>query len=156
MTFKEYVEIFNSLLTPLIAILAAYIAWQQYKVSHSSLNNQLYERRFKVFKAVMSYLADIMREGNTNIQRTSQFYAEASEADFLFDEKISLKITELYEKGIDLAEIRNDLYPIDGSPGLPKGEERSKKAKASGELMKWFYSQIKETKDMFKQHMQIK
>lgn len=156
MTFKEYVEIFNSLLTPLIAVLAAYIAWQQYKVSHSSLNNQLYERRFKVFKAVMSYLADIMREGNTTTQRTSQFYAEASEAYFLFDEKISLKITELYEKGIDLAEIRNDLYPIDGSPGLPEGEERSRKAKASGDLMKWFYRQINETKELFKQHMQVK
>lgn len=65
-TVRDYVEIFNALLTPLIAILAAFIAWQQYQVSHFSLKNELYERRFKVFKAFMSYLEDIMREGKSN------------------------------------------------------------------------------------------
>lgn len=152
---KGYVEFANSILTPIIAIIAIYIAWQQYKINHSSLNNQTYERRFKVFKAVMSYIADIMRTGRVDWQRASQFYAEASEADFLFSEKISIKIKELYDKGIKLGAIREELYPSDGTDGI-QGTERGEHAKKSTELMKWFENQIKEVKELFKKEMQIK
>lgn len=156
MKVKDYVEIFNALLTPLIAILAAYIAWQQYQVSHFSLKNELYERRFKVFKAFMSYLADIMRDGKSNYQRTSQFYAEASEAEFLFKGKILNKLEELYQKGIRLAYLHEKLYPSDGSPGLPVGDERTKVAEEVANLLGWFVEQIKETKELFKQQMKVK
>ena len=155
MTLKDLVEIFNALLTPLIAVLATYIAWQQYRVNHHSLRNQLYHRRYAVFKAFMSYLADIMREGKTNFQRTGQFYAEASEVEFLFSELISKKMEELYSKGIDLVELNERLYPSDGIPGLPVGEERSKVVKEKDELLKWYYRQIKITKEMFKSEMRV-
>ena len=153
MTFKDWVEILNALLTPLIAVIAVTIAWQQYRVNHNSLRNQLYERRFAVFKAFMSYLADVMREGKTNYQRTGQFYAEASEAGFLFSEAISKHMEELYSKGIDLVSLHEQMYPSDGSPGLPVGEELSKVAKDKGDLIKWFQRQIKITKEMFKSEM---
>lgn len=156
MTVKACVEIFNAFLTPLIAILAAYIAWQQYQVSHSSLKNELYERRFKVFKAFMSYLSDIMREGKTSYQRTSQFYAEASEAEFLFERKILNKLEELYQKGLHLAYLHEKLYPSDNSPGLPVSDERTRVAEEVGDLLGWFGEQIKETKDLFKQQMKVK
>ena len=155
MTLKDLVEIFNALLTPLIAVLATYIAWQQYRVNHHSLRNQLYHRRCAVFKAFMSYLADIMREGKTNFQRTGQFYAEASEVEFLFSELISKKMEELYSNGIDLVELNERLYPSDDISGLPAGEERSKVAKEKGELLKWYYRQIKITKEMFKSEMRV-
>lgn len=153
--FKDYVEILNALLTPLIAILAVYIAWQQYRINHHSLRNQLYERRYAVFKAFMSYLADIMREGKTSYQRTGQFYAEASEAEFLFSASINSKMEELYSKGVDLVALHEQMYPFDGSPGLPVGQERSRVAKDSGELLKWFLRQIKATKELFKSEMKV-
>lgn len=155
MAFKDLVEILNALLTPIIAVIAVSIAWQQYRVNHNSLRNQLYNQRHAVFKAFMSYLADIMREGKTNFQRTGQFYAEASEAEFLFSEAISKHMEELYSKGIDLVLLYEKIYPSDGSPGLPVGEERSKIAKDRGELIKWFSGQIKFTKELFKSEMKI-
>jgi hypothetical protein len=155
MTFKEWVEILNALLTPLIAVIALFIAWQQYRVNHNSLRNQLYERRHAVFKAFMSYLADVMREGKTNYQRTGQFYAEASEAEFLFSKAISKHMEELYSKGIELVSLHEQMYPSDGSPGLPVGEERSKVAKDKGELIKWFTRQIKITKEILKAEMKV-
>jgi hypothetical protein len=155
MTFKDWVQILNALLTPLIAVIAAYIAWQQYLTNHNSLRNQLYERRHAVFKAFMSYLADIIREGKTNYQRTGQFYAEASEAEFLFSDAIPKHMEELYSKGIDLVSLHEKIYPSDGSPGLPVGEERGKVVKETGDLIKWFLRQIKITKEMFKSEMKV-
>lgn len=155
MTFKEYVEIFSALLTPLIAILATYIAWQQYKLQHSAFNVQMYERRYTVFKAFMSFLAEIMREGKVTYQRLGQFYAEASEADFLFGNEVQNLREELYKKGIALATTHERMYPSDGSPGLPVGEERSKVAHENAEHLKWFFEQIKGTKTIFKNEMRI-
>jgi hypothetical protein len=154
-TMRDYVQIFQGLLTPLIALLALYIAWQQYQVNHYSLKNQLYERRFKVFRVFMSYLADIMREGKTSYHRVVQFYAEASEVEFLFNDGIPNKLEELYKKGIKLARLQDKLYPSDGSQGLPKGDERNRVVEEKHDLLEWFESQIKETKDLFKQQMKM-
>ena len=155
MSFKDWVEVFNALLTPVIAGIAVYIAYQQHLVNKHALRNQLYERRNSVFKSSMSYLADIMREGSTDFHRAGQFYAETSEAEFLFSEVISNHMEELYSKGIDLVGLQEQLYPSDSSLGLPVGEKRSAIAKEKGELLKWFYHQIKTTKDMFRKEMRV-
>lgn len=156
MAVKEYVEIFNALLTPLIAILTAYIAWQQYQVNHSSLRSQLYERRLVVFRAFMSYLVDISREGRTTAQRAAQFYSEVIEAEFLFRGNITKKAEELYLQGIELAHVHEQLYPADKSPGLPVGDERSKVSRQQTALLKWFGEQTKVVKELFKREMRIK
>jgi hypothetical protein len=155
MTFKEYVDVFQALLTPVIAILALYIAWQQYKVQHRTFNVQLYERRYVVFKAFMSFLADVMREGTVSYQRLGQFYAEASEADLLFSEAIPNMREELYKRGIDLADADQLMYPSDGSAGLPVGSERTTVARQKAEHLKWFFDQISRTKTLFKTEMQL-
>lgn len=152
---RDFIEISSGFLTPLVAIIAAYIAWQQYRIQHHSLRNQLYERRYVVFKAFMSFLSEIMRRGKSDYQRVSQFYAEASEADFLFPVSIAQKRDELYEKAIDLTTLNERMYPSDGSEGLPVGEERSAVAKEANELLKWFVGEIPKTKELFKTEMKI-
>lgn len=96
-----------------------------------------------------------MREGKTSYQRLGQFYAEASEADFLFSDTISSKREELYKRGVDLVYSYERMYPSDGSPGLPVGEERGKVASESTGHLKWFYEQIPITKNTFKKEMRI-
>ncbi len=154
MTPKEVVEVFAALLTPVIALLAAYIAWQQYKIQHRAYNGQMYERRREIFRAFMSFLSVVMREGKATYSQVGQFYAEASEADFLFSSKVVAKREELYTKGIDLVAVWERLYPSDGSPGLPVGEERNRLAAENSELIKWFFAQIPEVKKIFRGEMQ--
>jgi len=152
---KDFVEIFSALLTPLIAIVVAYIAWQQYRVQRKMFNRQMYERRYVVFKAYMSFLVDIMRDGKLSYQRLGQFYAEASEANFLFADVIPNKREELYRRGLELAYAHERLYPDDGSPGLPVGEERTKVAKETGEHLMWFNAQVLEVRKLFQAEMGI-
>lgn len=155
MTVKELVDVLSALLTPVIALLAVYIAWQQYKIQHRSYNGQMYERRREVFKAFMAYLSQVMRDGKTSYERLGQFYAEASEADFLFGEAAINKREELYSRGIDMVAGHERMYPSDGSPGLPVGAERSKVAHEHSEHLKWVFKQIPEVKRIFKAEMSI-
>ena len=104
----------------------------------------------------MSYLRNIMREAKTTHERAGQFYADASEAHFLFSKTITTKMEELYSKGLDLVALCEKLYPSDGSPGLPVGDERNQVSKERAELVKWFHKQIIVTKELFKAEMMIK
>ncbi|MEA5571316.1 hypothetical protein [Calothrix sp. UHCC 0171] len=155
MAFKEIVDVLNALLTPVIAGTTVYIAWQQYQVSRLTLRKDLYEKRLRVYQAFMSYLSEIVREGKVHHNRVIQFYAEASEGEFLFDAELVEKADELYKQGIQLWYLHNQLYPFDGSPGLPVGDERSRVAHEDSELLEWFINQISTTRELFRKQMSI-
>jgi hypothetical protein len=155
MTAQFIADVLLAAMTPLIALIAVCIAYQQHKINQSHLRHELYERRLRVYKAVQGFLSEILRDGNVPWHRTSQFYADASEAVFLFDSSIQKHIDLLYEKAIDLHTLHEKMYPSDGSHGLPVGEERSKAAQQKGELLKWLTHQLSETKQLFRKHMGI-
>jgi hypothetical protein len=155
MTLKEIVDVFNALLTPVIAGTTVYIAWQQYQVSRLTLKKDLYEKRLRVYQAFMSYLSEIVRDGKIHHNRVAQFYAEASESEFLFDIEVLEKADELYKQGIQLWYLHNQLYPFDGSPGLPVGDKRSRVADENSELLLWFTNQISNTRELFRKQMSI-
>lgn len=115
----------------------------------------MYERRREVFKAFMAFMAQIMRDGRTSYPQLGQFYAEASEADFLFTDAIANKREELYTRGIAMVAAHERMYPSDGSPGLPVGSERFKVSDEKAEHFKWFFKQIPEIKRVFKSEMRV-
>jgi hypothetical protein len=84
MTAKDVIDILSALLTPVIAVIAVYIAWQQYRLQHKSFNAQIYERRYVVFKAFMKFFSQIMRDGKATYELLGQFYAEAGEAELIW------------------------------------------------------------------------
>lgn len=152
---KTVIEILSAALTPVIAVIAIYIAYQQFRINRSRLAHGLYERRLAVFKAVRSFIGDVARLGSTDFSRVTQFYAEAAEADFLFGQDVTDVIEKLYDQGLRLAELKEQLYPPPGERALPKGEERSRVAHAKSEVLKWFFDQLPEIKKVFKRYLQM-
>lgn len=135
--------------------IAAYIAWQQHQLGKRQFKHELYDRRLTVFQAAKSFLSDITRDGRARFHRVVQFNAEASEAEFLFGDDIVGLIDELYEKGLKLAELYDQLYPESGEPGLPVGEERSRVAKEKSEVLKEMIHNLGELKQAFKPYLGV-
>ena len=153
---KSWVDIFSALLTPTIALIAVYIAYHQYKVNKLRLHHELYERRLRVHKAVQAFLSEILRGGDIRFDRCSQFYADASEASFLFDNTVQKFIDDIYKKAIDMHAFHEKMYPSDGSPGLPVGAERNKVVDENSKLCKWLIDQLSVSKKLFRKYMAIK
>lgn len=151
----EIVQFLMAALTALTALFAAYITWQQYQLGQRQFRHELYDRRLKVFQAARSFLSDIAREGTARYHRCIQFYAEASEAEFLFDHNIVNLIEELYSRGSKLAELNDKLYPEDGEPGLPVGEERSRVAKEKSNVLKEMMDNLGKLKQAFKPYLRV-
>ncbi|HUT70659.1 MAG TPA: hypothetical protein VMW89_08260 [Desulfatiglandales bacterium] len=98
----SWIDILSALLTPTIALIALYIAYQQHKTNQQRLRHETYERRLKVYKAVQAHLSIILRAGKTSYQECTLFYSEASEAAFLFDKSVMDKIDKIYSKSIEM------------------------------------------------------
>ena len=151
-TIKFILDILYGALTPLIAIIAVYIACQQYKINRARLNNELYERRITIFKAVMKFISEVIQNVSPDIITLSQFYADTGEADFLFESDIRQYIDTLYENGRKLGKLADQLSPADDSSGLPKVNEGIKE---KWELFNWFSDELPNAKKLFKRYLSI-
>lgn len=149
-----WVAVLSALLTPLIAILAVYVAYQQYRTNHLRLQYETYERRFKVYKIVQGFLSDITRNAKDAFPRIHQFYEDASEATFLFAPEVQGFIDTLYEKAVDLERV--DQERSAGSQGLREEAEGRNIVQERAKLMNWFCDQLSQSKELFRKHMGMK
>jgi hypothetical protein len=70
---KENVNALAALLTPFLACIGTYIAWQQYKGNKLKLRHDLYERRFKVYQGLTDLLGFIGREADVHQEQLWAF-----------------------------------------------------------------------------------
>lgn len=95
MCIDQVVEVSKGLLTPLIAIVATYIAWQQWKTNRQKLILDRYDRRLRVYEEVRKILSIIFRDDKASYDDLLKFRTAVSEADFLFGSEIPKYIDEI-------------------------------------------------------------
>ncbi len=148
-------EILSGYLTPLIAILAAYIAWQQYKINKRRFLFETYEKRLKIYTATQDFLDNILKDGKAEYANIFLFSNRTSEVIFLFDKPIQDKIEEIFKKSIELHNLYIELS-AKGTNELPIGEERNLISQKETKLLKWLINQRSVTKKMFAKRMALK
>jgi len=98
----QIAEVSKALLTPLIAVITTYIAWQQWKTSKQKLNLDRYDRRLRVYEEVRKILSIIFRDAKVSTDDLLKFRTSVSEADFLFGAEVPAYIDEIYRRGLNL------------------------------------------------------
>lgn len=66
MSFADIAEVSKAFLTPLIALVTAYIAYQQWKTNQQKLNLDRYDRRLKIYIEVRQILSIIVRDAKAS------------------------------------------------------------------------------------------
>lgn len=147
-------KLFSALLTPVIAILAAYIAYQQWQTNRRKLDWDRYERRLRVYEATKSFLAQIMREANLHFDDISKFISETAEADLLFGPEIPKYLRELRTHANELR-IATDQYR-DSTQIKPEGYEHSKTVETKHTELCWLAEQFDgKAKEKFAKYLKI-
>ena len=129
-------RILHGLLTPVIACIAVYIAYQQYKTNRDKLRLDLYNKRYEVFYSLMKLLAHILQTAKVEHEQVNEFSREAKEAVFLFDKDISTYLDMVKKKSRDLWAVNEELKD------MPRGKERSEKAREVTNLLHWLTNQF--------------
>jgi hypothetical protein len=139
-----------TILTIIIAIIMACIAYQQYRVNFLNLQWNLYDRRLAVVKTVREFIGVILQKAHADYNTCLKFLNDASEALFLFPDEVQDYINELYKKSIELEGLHKKL---DGSHSLPNGEKRDKVAGEEANLLSWFQKQPEFSIKLFQKTM---
>ena len=109
----------SSIFSPIIALLAGFIAWQQYKANKDKVRLDLYQRRYGLYKQIMDFLL-LHIYGDELLPKLQYkvFDETCYEASFLFPDSVSqviLDIQRLVGDGHTLKKriVRSENPPID-------------------------------------------
>lgn len=138
--FFAMVAVLNALLTPLIAIIATYIAWQQWKGNQLKLKMERYERRLRVYQEVVKMLKKCANGEIREFSVIIDFGASTAEADFLFGPEIRQYIDEISTRAAKLKSA-NVQYKDHTQP-VPAGYDHEKIVNEIGAQTTWFVDQL--------------
>lgn len=147
-----YINLASALLAPITAIFLTWLAYKDYQTKTEQFKLGLYDRRYKIYKAVENLLRNIMMNGRPDQKSISEFVADTNEREFLFDNEITKYIDELRSKAIHLQHLERKLSDIN----IPIGEERNKLADENYNLSGWFGDQFDVSKNLFKKYLGFK
>jgi hypothetical protein len=153
MTIDEVLRISQGLLTPVIAAVATYIAWQQWRTNQNKLKLDRYERRLQVYKEVVRFISVGIRDATYDDNELMTFRSKVSEADFLFGEEVPKYIDELHGRAVNLYTWTKEYR--DYSQPKPEGYDHAKVVEGMHHELKWVSSQLDPARKIFKKYLDV-
>ena len=138
--WERLVRVLAALLTPTIAVVTTYIAYQQYQTNRRQHRLALFEKRMEVFNSTMDLIASVMRDARVELDQLFALLRETRDNELLFGPEIGEYIYEVYKKGVDLC-----------TRATVAGQEARKV-----ELMLWFSQQSKVARDKFLKYLDFR
>jgi hypothetical protein len=152
MSVEYIIQLSSGLLTPLIAIVAVYIAWQQSKTAKQKLTLDTYDRNLRIYEEVKKFLLIIIRDGDVDFDEAIKFRSSVSEADFLFGAEIVQYIDEIYKRAISLRRWNREF----NNQIKPEGYDHSKVVEKMHIELDWLTAQLEPAKEKFRKYLSIK
>ena len=148
------IEILKGLLTPLIACLTVYIAFQQWKTNKQRLKLDLYDRRIRIYQEVKKIIRSIVRSGVAfNADEILDFRHSVFDAHFLFGEEVIKYLDEIDSRANNLC-----YYVIqtsDRDNDKIKTDEYQKIVDDRYKELKWLTDQFRLSKNKFDKYLNL-
>lgn len=138
----------SALLTPVVAILGCYIAYQQWKTSNLKLKFDLFDRRLEKYEAIYSFIADLLINGRLHLGSDVSYLKDTKSLQFLFDKEISAFAEAVYKKAAEL----DGLAAL--NDGL-SGDAASANRAAQREIKEWLQVELRGMKQRFSPYLSL-
>jgi uncharacterized coiled-coil protein SlyX len=137
-------------LTILVGALAAYIAFQQYRINRERFKLDLFEKRFSVFSAVRKLLSIVLRDAKADYTDLFEYRASTAEATFLFGNDITDYLAEIDKQFLRLhvteASLKGEITP----------DVMNKMIAENQQALTWLTDQLPELKERFSPYLRFK
>jgi hypothetical protein len=133
-----------------VALIGAWIAYQQWCTARNKLKLDLFDRRMVVYECVREALGNAAREGNLSQEEQIAFLSGIQPAKWLFGAEVAIYLEkELWHKIVSL-ELHNTL-----SKNNPNEDQRIESIHLRAETMKWLMQQHKEFDELCKPYLTL-
>lgn len=147
------IDVLSALLTPVIAAITVYIAYQQWQTNRRRLELDLYERRLQVYQAVTRFIGKVVKDLSPDVQDFSEFWRNTAEADFLFESDVRDYLEELATHAANLWKWSNEYR--DNRQVRPEGYDHSRVVEGQYEETQWFAIQFGEARQLFAKYLNL-
>lgn len=117
----------------------------------SGLSLEVYDRKIKVYRAVKEFLLYVMATAQPSGEKLHEFSEKTDEAIFLFDQKVSEYISQIYSKAVRQRYLNKRL----NDRNLPIGEKRREYADEDYKISIFYSEQRKKLKNLFSKYIYL-
>ncbi len=148
----ETIKIISGFLTPIIAIIATYIAYQQYFINKQKLKLELYEKRYRIFNETKKVLFKINQDAQIGLDELWDFMFNTNDRVFLFNSEINEFILEIKSKAIEINHSTKRFQDLNKLPLNSKNDLIEKYALQT----KWFTHEHNNIENRFFKYLNFK
>src|SRR6266540_3624673 len=149
MTSRDPIDLLAAALTPTIALLGIYIAWRQHRLQREKLRLALYERRFKVYRALMDFLGAVIRDAVVSVEGHRRFRIETAEAEFLFEKEVAAYLADVSKRALRFRELNERLR----ANAMPMGVDRTTVVEEESAELTWLSAQVEAGAGIFSPYL---
>ena len=142
----------QGLLTPVIAVVALYIGWQQWRTAAAKTKLDLFDRRFQAIQEVRKVL-ERMFGARVTSDEVSAFWLATANAEFLFGEDVRKYRDEVFTHASYLSDIIVDLDK-DNLKNISE-EERKRLWDERQVHLRWTHEEVEKVADRFKSYLDL-
>jgi hypothetical protein len=153
MDIEQTARIVSYVATPIVAVAAVVIAWQQARINHRKLVLDRYDRRLRIYEEVRKILSIVMRDATASTEDLLKFRTSVSEADFLFGPEVMAYIEEIYSHGLDLWKWKSQYR--DYTQQQPAGYDHKQVVEEMHKELRWLTAQFGPAKERFKKYLDV-
>ncbi|SRR6266704_481741 len=128
--------------TPIIAVIAIYIAWEQFRINQRHYRLALFDKRMAVFNLTMNMIASVNASANPSLQEIMKFLRDTRDHELLFGPEVGVFVNDLFQKANKLR-----IYLLTNYSGT---------AEQQGEIMDWFEKQYGEARNIFLKYLDFR
>lgn len=138
------VQVGAAALTPIIALVGGWIAWQQVRINRNKLKLDRFDKRFAIHEAAMTFVAGVTALGNAHPAQMNEYLANTRGARFLLNKETADYLDEIHTKASRLHTTITVMQSL-----VMTEEWRTKHSDRWLELTEWFQAQIREIPEKF-------
>lgn len=146
---RDCIDVLSALLTPTIAILGSFIAWQQWRINRLRLKHELFDRRYQQFEATRDFLGTIMTRGHVHREEELKWIQATRGSRFLFDRRMATYFEEVFKKSTDLQALTAVFEGLGG-------DESSRNFDRQQAIKGWFMEELRNLERRFSPYLQLR
>jgi len=140
----------TAVVVPVIALIAAWVAFRQWQIARNKLKLDLYDKRMAVYDAVRKTLGIATSRGRLSQHDEVEYLSGIATTKWLFGREVATYLEEtLWHKIVDFG-LHNTMS------SSPAGDERSRHLQARTEVFRWLVDQYKELDKLCAPYLQLR
>ncbi len=99
---SNLIPILQALLTPIIGVIAAYVAWQQYRLARQKHHIDIFNRRMQIYKITIAFLVKCEKTYSIAEDDFYMWLQDVADAEFLFGKEILDLLSDIENTAADV------------------------------------------------------